>query len=103
MLSRTIAARGRFPALDVLASVSRLMPRVASQAHQDTARVVRALLAHHEENRDLVQVGAYRKGADPLLDKALSRIKGIDDLLYQGSGHRPMAETLKRLAELAAP
>jgi flagellum-specific ATP synthase len=101
VLSRAIASRGKFPSIDVLASVSRLMPRVAPAAHLEAARVVRGLLAHHEENRDLVQVGAYRRGADPLLDKSLQRIKGIEELLFQGAQRRSMKDTQRMLFELA--
>lgn len=102
VLSRQIAARGRFPAVDVLNSISRLMDRVVGQDHQRAARAVRELLAVHEENRDLVQVGAYRKGSDPTLDRALSKIAAIESLLYQGKDARTFADTQKRLLEIAA-
>ncbi|MCC6670498.1 MAG: FliI/YscN family ATPase [Planctomycetes bacterium] len=101
VLSRKIAARGRFPSIDVLGSVSRLMDKVTSAEHVQKARAVRELLAHYEENRDLVQVGAYRKGADALLDKALARIQQIEGLLYQGREQRPMQATLERLYQAA--
>ncbi len=101
VLSRSIATRGRFPAVDVLASVSRLMPKVTSDEHRDAARRVRELMAHYEENRDLVQVGAYRAGSDPLLDEALARMPQIEALLYQGSETRPIAESIEMLQALA--
>lgn len=101
VLSRAIAQRGRFPAIDVLASVSRLMPRVTGEDHQRRARKLRELLAHYEENRDLVQVGAYRKGTDPLLDRALDRMGAIDALLHHGAESRPVADTLQRLQQIA--
>jgi len=101
VLSREIAARGRFPAIDVLASVSRVMDRVVTPRQAAAARVVRRLLAHWHENRDLVSVGAYRKGSDPLLDEALAKIERIDELLYHGRQTRTPAETLQRLVEVA--
>jgi FliI/YscN family ATPase len=101
VLSRAIAQRARFPAVDVLQSVSRLMPQVTAPPHLDAARGLRELLAHWQENQDLVQVGAYKKGSDALLDRAIARIKPIEELLYQGSTPRPLAETLRRMQELA--
>ena len=101
VLSRRIAERGRFPAIDVLASISRLMPKVTTPEHQTRARRLRELLAHYEENRDLVAVGAYRKGADPLLDQAIARIGAIEGLLFHGSESRPAAETQRLLQQIA--
>jgi flagellum-specific ATP synthase/type III secretion protein N (ATPase) len=101
VLSRQIAARGRFPAVDILSSVSRLMPNVASVTHLECAQKLRELLAHYEENRDLVQVGAYRKGSDPLLDRAMDKIEAIEDLLYHGHGSRSFDATLEALQQLA--
>ena len=101
VLSRRIAERGRFPAIDVLASISRLMPKVTSPDHRRRAQRVRELLAHYEENRDLVSVGAYRRGADPLLDQAIAKIGQIDNLLYHGSESRPVAQTLQLLQQIA--
>ena len=101
VLSRKIAERGRFPAIDVLGSVSRLMPKVADEGHQEQARRVRELLAHYEENRDLVSVGAYRQGGDPLLDQAMARIQPIEELLHHGKGPRTAAETLALMQQIA--
>ncbi|MCA8965915.1 MAG: FliI/YscN family ATPase, partial [Planctomycetes bacterium] len=97
VLSRRIAERGKFPAIDVLGSISRLMPKVTSNDHRRRAQKVRELLALYEENRDLVSVGAYRRGADPLLDQAIAKIGAIDNLLYHGSDSRPVAQTLQQL------
>lgn len=104
VLSRELAALGRYPAVDVLRSVSRLMDRVADAGHQAAARSLREVLALYEENRDLVQVGAYRRGADPRLDRALDRIELLEALLRQRVGERrPMAETLRAMGNLAGP
>jgi FliI/YscN family ATPase len=101
VLSRRIAERGRFPAVDVLGSISRLMPKVTGADHQRRARRLRELLAHYEENRDLVSVGAYRKGADPLLDQAIGKIAAIENLLFHGAQSRAATETQKLLQQIA--
>ena len=101
VLDRKIAERGRFPAIDVLGSVSRLMPKVADDAHQERARRIRELLAHFEENRDLVSVGAYRQGADPLLDQAMAKIQPIEQLLYHGSEPRSAGDTLALMQQIS--
>jgi flagellum-specific ATP synthase len=96
VLSRKIAQRGRYPAIDVLASISRLMPKVTTEDHQRRARKVREWLAIFEENRDLISVGAWRRGADANLDKAIEKQQGIENLLYH-QGTRPVADTLRQL------
>lgn len=101
VLSRRLAERGRFPAVDVLASISRLMPKVTSKEHQARARKLREWLAHYEENRDLVAVGAYKKGGDPLLDQAMARMPAIEELLYHGAQARPVAETQRKMQLVA--
>jgi FliI/YscN family ATPase len=86
VLSRRLANRGHFPAIDILASVSRLMPKVAAAPHRAAAQRLRELLATYEENRDLVQIGAYKPGTNPRLDAALERIVKIEEFLRQESG-----------------
>ncbi len=86
VLSRAAAARGRYPAIDVAHSLSRLMPRLASPEHWAAAQAVRAHLGLYEEKRDLVMLGAYRAGSDAHLDAALSRIERIEAFLRQPAG-----------------
>ncbi len=100
VLDRRIASLGRFPAIDVLASVSRLMPKVTSREHVEAARVIRAMLARHEENKDLIQVGAWQRGADPDLDRAVDAMPEILELLHQGTSRRGAEETMARMAKL---
>lgn len=102
VLSRAVASRGLFPAVDVLASISRLMPRLVSAEHQEAARGVRTLLAHYEEHRDLIQVGAYRPGSDRLLDLAVDQRAELERWLHHGDRPAPMAETAARIAQLGA-
>ncbi len=71
-LSRDLAQRGQYPAIDIAASLSRVMADIAPADHLALAREFRALIATYEANRDLVLMGAYRPGADPQLDRAIA-------------------------------
>jgi type III secretion protein N (ATPase) len=103
VLDRGLAERGHFPAIDVLASVSRVMPRVTGDGHRSGAARVRALLAALARSRDLVQLGAYQPGSDPEVDRALARRGELDAFLRQPPGEAgPWEATLARLAELAS-
>lgn len=83
VLDRRLAQRGHFPPIDVVASTSRLMHRVIDPAHAAAAAKLRARLATYEENRDLVMLGAYQKGRDPVIDDAIAAYPGIEALLRQ--------------------
>lgn len=83
VLDRAIAARGRYPAVDVTVSLSRVMDGIVSAAHRDDARKLRALVAVYEAKRDLVALGAYAKGSDKDLDEAIARMPRIEALLRQ--------------------
>ncbi|MDE2619247.1 MAG: FliI/YscN family ATPase [Sphingomonadales bacterium] len=72
VLSRDLAQRGQYPAIDIAASLSRVMSDITDPGHARMARTFRALVASYEANRDLVLMGAYRAGADPLLDRAIA-------------------------------
>lgn len=85
-LSRELANRGHFPAIDVLASLSRLMTRVASADHQALAFALREDLGVWQESRDLVEIGAYKPGTNPRLDGAMLRMQTIEAFLRQGEG-----------------
>ncbi len=83
VLDRLVAARGRYPAVDVTVSLSRVMDSIVTPAHRDAARRLRALLATYEAKRDLVILGAYVKGSDKELDEAISRMPRIEAYLGQ--------------------
>lgn len=85
MLSRDLAHRGHFPAIDTLASLSRLMPAVSSPEHRALAQAVREDLAVWREGRDLVEIGAYKSGTNPALDEALVRVPLYQAVLRQTS------------------
>lgn len=102
VLDRAIAARGRYPAVDVLSSVSRLMDPLVDDAHRAAARRVRALLAAYEQRRDLIALGAYRAGTEPTTDAAVARMGAIEAFLAQGRDeHAAWDDTVARLAALA--
>ena len=93
VLSRDIAQRGQYPAVDVGASLSRVMNDIVPAEQAEAARRFRALSAAYEENRDLVMMGAYRQGADPVLDEAIALHQRMSGFLSQGYGERVDAGT----------
>jgi type III secretion protein N (ATPase) len=103
VLDRALGARHRWPAIDVLPSLSRVMPQVTDDAHRDAAARVRELLATYERQRDLILLGAYRAGADRRTDEAIARIDAIEAFLRQPTHERtPLAETVARVSALTA-
>ncbi|TAM92440.1 FliI/YscN family ATPase [bacterium] len=102
ILSRRVAQAGRFPALDLLASCSRLFGDVAQSGHAADAAAVRRALAALEASRDLRAVGAYRPGSDPFHDAAIAAEEAINVFLSQGGEASSPDETLAWLAQLAA-
>lgn len=83
MLDRKLAVRGHYPPISILDSVSRLMPAVCSPPHLQKAQQLRRLLAAYAASEDLIRIGAYQKGSDPTLDKALSVISELHNFLIQ--------------------
>ncbi|MCB9656594.1 MAG: FliI/YscN family ATPase [Sandaracinaceae bacterium] len=83
VLDRALGARGRWPAIDVLQSLSRVMPAVTSETQREHANALRAHLAAYESKRDLVSLGAYKAGSDPALDAAIARMPAIEAFLRQ--------------------
>src|SRR5487761_354156 len=83
-LSRKIASRGHYPAIDLLASISRLMTEVTSREHREAAAFVRELLAAHRDNEDLISIGAYRRGSNRAVDLAWEFWEPIQQFLRQG-------------------
>ena len=101
VLDRELAARGRWPAIDPLRSLSRVMDRVVGADHREAARALREHLAVYEAKRDLVLLGAYESGRDRRLDEALARIDDIEAFLRQEPGETSsLAETARRLGAL---
>jgi ATP synthase in type III secretion protein N len=83
ILSREIAARNRYPAIDILNSLSRVMPLVVGDAHRDGAARMRKLIARYAEVETLLQVGEYQSGSDPLTDQAIEQHEWLEAFLSQ--------------------
>lgn len=88
VMDRSIAARGRYPAVDPTVSLSRVMDAIVSPEQREAARKLRALLAHYEAKRDLITLGAYAKGTDKELDDAIARMPKIEQFLRQSPSDR---------------
>ncbi|MBW3609687.1 MAG: flagellum-specific ATP synthase FliI, partial [Actinobacteria bacterium] len=85
VLTRELAHRGHYPAIDVLASVSRLTNEIAPQPVREAGRVVRRLLAAYRDKEDLIAIGAYQAGSDPDADRAIAKRAEIETFLVQGA------------------
>lgn len=100
VLSRRLAERNHYPAVDVLASVSRLMSELADERQREAAAHVRDILATYADAEDLVNIGAYVPGANPRIDRALERIEDVWTFLRQPMDEKAsMEDTLTRLVE----
>ncbi|MBO9713930.1 FliI/YscN family ATPase [Sphingomonas sp.] len=98
VLSRAMAERGIYPAIDLGPSVSRVMTDIAAPDHVHAARVLRRHLATYEENRDLVLMGAYRPGADAEIDAAIACHPAVLEYIRQGSDEIvPLADAVAEL------
>ena len=103
VLSRTLAAEGWYPPIELLDSISRLMPAVTQPAHRENAALLRKLLAVYARSEDLVRIGAYKPGSDPDLDRALRARGAMRSFMTQESREQVrFAECVNRLAALAA-
>ncbi len=84
VLSRQLAHKNHYPAIDVLQSISRLMVEIVDKNHFDNAARLREVLANYKEAEDLINIGAYVKGSNPKIDYAISKIEAINSFLKQG-------------------
>jgi len=101
ILSRDLAARGHFPAINVLESASRVMTAVATKEHLASAAKTRDTLATYERNKDLIMLGAYQRGSDARVDFAMDRIGAIEAFLKQGTHEKaPLKATSAQLRKL---
>jgi flagellum-specific ATP synthase len=101
VLERAIAERGRFPALNILKSVSRLMPECHAPEEQILVRDAKRALAAYSDMEELIRLGAYRRGADPGTDRAIALAEPLEEFLSQGKQERTtFAETFERLSDI---
>jgi flagellum-specific ATP synthase len=97
VLSRELAHRNHFPAIDILGSVSRVMPNVVDEEHLKLAATIRTLMASYREAHDLISIGAYQQGSNPDTDKAIKAYPKINTLLKQNSNEFVSLEELMNL------
>ena len=101
VLSRDLASEGHYPAIDVLQSISRLMPAVTSPAHQAAARRIKEMMAVYANARDLISIGAYARGSDPRIDRAISANSKIIAFVRQTAEEEaPYDDTLTKLTRI---
>ena len=97
VLSRSLAAKNHYPAIEVLKSVSRLMSEIADKEHKSNASRLRDLLATYENSEDLINIGAYVKGSNPNIDKAIECHDSILGFLKQGIDESTSFEEVKNM------
>ena len=102
VLSRELAARNHYPAIDVLGSISRVMPKVASREHKIVASHLRDLMSAYKQSEDLILVGAYARGSNAKVDKAISIIDDLTALLRQDVSEKlDIAQLFDQMLEIA--
>jgi flagellum-specific ATP synthase len=101
-LSRKLASRGHYPAIDLLSSISRLAKDVTTPQHQAAALTIRRLLAAYSEHEDLLSIGAYRRGSNRAVDAAVDMREAMDLLLRQSiDASLPYEKIVEQLVTLA--
>ena len=88
VLSRALAHKNHYPAIDVLASISRVINNIVSEEHKQAAGKIRNILASYRKNEDLINIGAYAKGSDPNVDKAIDLIDEVNEFLTQRADYK---------------
>jgi len=83
VLSRSLASKNHYPAVDVLASISRVMPNIIDEEQKQNSNKIKNLMAVYKEAEDLINIGAYTKGSNRNIDKAIEKIDGINQFLHQ--------------------
>lgn len=102
VLSRELAHKNHYPAVDILESISRVMPEVTTEEHREAAGKIRNLLAIYKKNEDLINIGAYVKGSDPRCDEAIKMMDRINQFLCQKTGEKfDYDSTVQELITLA--
>lgn len=97
VLSRHLAHKNHYPAIDILNSISRLMKEIADEKHNEAAAFARDILATYKEAEDLINIGAYEKGSNPNIDMAIKYIDRVNNYLKQGVSENTLFEDNKDL------
>jgi flagellum-specific ATP synthase len=101
VLDRSIAERGRFPAVDILRSVSRAMPKCNNDLENKQITYARRMLATYQDMAEMIRLGAYKKGTDPDVDLSIGYFEKIEKFLNQQPGEScSMEDTYKKLGEI---
>ena len=101
VMERRIAERGRFPAINILKSISRTMPRSCDPAYLPTVMLARQLLSTYSDMEELIRLGAYRQGSSPEVDRAIAAFPELENFLKQGKEESTsLGESYLRLAEI---
>ena len=101
VLSRKLANQNHYPAIDVLASVSRVMSSIVNDEHLNMANVIKNMMAVYKESEDLINIGAYKRGSNKEIDKAIDVKDDIDRLLKQRVLESyPLDETTKLMSHI---
>jgi flagellum-specific ATP synthase len=104
VMERAIAERGRYPAINILKSVSRTMPRAADPAHLETVNRARRIMATYADMEELIRLGAYRAGSSPEVDEAIRLHEPLERFLAQGKDEATgLAQGYAWLAQILAP
>ncbi len=103
VLSRALAHKNHYPAVDVLQSLSRVMGDVTTKEHRNAAGILRNLMAVHAKNEDLINIGAYVSGTDPVCDKAITMMDDINKFLIQSTDEKiEYDKTVEELLKLGS-
>lgn len=101
VMSRDLANRGHFPAIDVSQSVSRVMSGIVDRDHIAAARKLKEVVANYERERDLILIGAYEQGSNPDVDYAIEKIDEVNQFLKQDVMEGiPFDESVEQLKQL---
>lgn len=102
VLSRDLASQNHYPAVDVLESISRVMPEISDRTHIEAAGEIKKLLSDYRQAEDLINIGAYQSGSNPAVDRAINKIQQIREFLQQDMDEKAdFEETINNLIEIA--
>ena len=99
MLSRRLGAKGHYPAIDVMLSISRCMSMVTSKEHRQAATKLKSVMATYDEAEDLINIGAYKRGSNKNIDYAIEKIDAVNDFLCQDVNDKFDFEDTEKMLE----